>query len=368
MPIVIKEITASEGMDDFLSIPSEIYLNDQNWIAPVNKEIKRILDPLVNPYFKNSFVRMFLGYVHKKAVCRAIMVINPFYWKKFNRKTAFFGFFESLNDSEAVRCLFETIGEESKKAGAEYLEGPFNPNHYSELGILTDNFDTPPAFFETYNPSYYPALLEDAGMTVSNIFHTRVNYNIHDTLKSKYRNTDNGICKDIKIRKFNIFRFKRDMSILREINNDSFKDNKYFLPLSKEEYLFSAKYLFLVTKPSLILIAEYKGEPVGAVQLVTNLNCILKKYRGIIKFWNIPSLLWKSWHTDELIVFTTGIKEEYRSKRIFTLLLRSSVKIFRKYSTLSTTWIADDDLGKSLSVILGMAEGKHFAIFSKQLI
>jgi len=134
-----------------------------------------------------------------------------------------------------------------------------------------DNFNSAPVFFETYNPSYYPALLAEAGFYESNRFHTRVNDDISETLSKKYKTSHKAIFStDITVRKFNIFRFKRDLEILRDINNNAFENNKFFLPLSLKEYMFSAKYLFLVTSPGLILIAEYKGEPVGAAQLVIN--------------------------------------------------------------------------------------------------
>ena len=368
MSFLIKEITVHEGIDDFLSIPSVIYKGDPNWIAPQQSEIRRVLDPLKNPYFVYATLKMYVCYSNGRPVSRSIMVINYLNWQKWNKKSAFFGFFESINDNNAVRCLFNKIEADSKASGAEYLEGPFNPNHYSELGILTDNFNSAPVFFETYNPSYYPALLMHAGFSESSIFHTRINKNISSTLSKKYKNSKKEVSScDITIRKFNIFRFKRDLEILRDINNDAFRENKYFLPLLFQEYLFSAKYMFMVTKPSLILIAEYRGIPVGAAQLVLNINSLFRSYNGRIKPWNLPVFLWKRRKLKELIIFTAGIKKEFRNKRVFAMILKSAVKIFRNYSAISTTWISDENLGISLSSLLEMSPGKHFAIFSKPL-
>jgi hypothetical protein len=368
MSFLVKEITGKDGLDDFFTIPLKIYKDDPDWINPQKSELRRVLDPLKNPYFKNAFLRIYVCYADCIPVSRSIMVINHLYWEKWHVKSAFFGFFESINNSDAVRFLFEKIETDSREYGAEYLEGPFNPNHYSELGILIDNFNSTPMFFEPHNPSYYPDLLKETGFSESNLFHTRINNNISATLLNKYkkfhRQTSN---KAIVIRKFNILRFKRDLNILRNINNAAFENNKFFLPLSKEEYSFSAKYLFLVTRPGLILIAEYKGEPVGAVQLVVNFNRLLKRYKGRIMPWNFPALFWKRKYLKELIIFTAAIKKDFRNKRVFAMLLKSTLEIFRNYSTISTTWIADDNLGISLSKLLEMKPDKHFAIYSKQL-
>jgi hypothetical protein len=368
MSFLVKEITVQNGLDDFQSITSEIYRNDPNWIAPQSSELRRVLNPLKNPYFLNASLKIYVCYSDGIPVCRSIMVINHSHWTKWNQKSAFFGFFESINDCNAVRVLFEKIEADSRAGGAEYLEGPFNPNHYSDLGILMDNFNSAPVFFETYNPSYYPALLGKAGFYETNRFHTRINNDISATLSKKYNTSHKAIfSKDITVRKFNIFRFKRDLEILRDINNDAFENNKFFLPLSLKEYMFSAKYLFLVSRPGFILIAEYKGEPVGAAQLVININSLIKCSNGRIRPWQIPGLLWRRRNIKELVIFTAGIKKAFRNNRVFALILRSAIKIFRNYSTISTTWISDENLGISLANILEMKPGKHFAIYSKQL-
>src|SRR5665647_893510 len=98
MTFLVKEITAKEGMDDFLSIPQVIYRDDPNWIAPQHSELRRVLDPSKNPYFKNASLRIYVCYSDGRPVCRSIMVINRLHWQKWNRKSAFFGFFESVND------------------------------------------------------------------------------------------------------------------------------------------------------------------------------------------------------------------------------------------------------------------------------
>ncbi len=368
MSFLVREISEQKGLEDFLSVAQEVYSNDPNWIPPQHSEIQRVLNTSGNPYFQNATLKIYVCYNMNKPVCRSIVVINYIYWTRWNKKSAFFGFFESVNDRDAVSHLFHRIESDCRQSGAEFLEGPFNPNHYSELGILVDNFNVPPVFFDTYNPSYYPSLLEQAGFSASELFHTRINSDITSTLSDKYKKKyKKDTVSDITVRKFNVGRFNRDLAILRDINNDAFESNKFFLPLSWQEYLFSAKYLFLVTWPGLILIAENKGRPVGAVQLVINFNTVLKSYNGKLKPWNLPAVLLKRRKLKELIIFSAGIKKEFRNKRVFAALLRSAIEVFRHYSSISTTWISDEGLGESLAALLEMKTSKHFAIFSKKL-
>jgi hypothetical protein len=368
MSFLVSEIKDNKGMDDFLAIPSEIYCNDPNWIAPLQSELRRLIDPQENPYFKNAILKIYVCYYHSKPVSRSILVVNHLYWQRWNKKSAFFGFFEALNYKKAVKYLFERIEADSRELGAEYLEGPFNPNHYSELGILIDNFKSEPLFFETYNPDYYSELLDEAGFSELKKLHTMINNDILSTIKNKYRSSSDQILNHkITVRKLNIFRLKRDLEILRGINNDAFENNQFFLPLSHEEYKFSAKHLFFVSPPGLILIAEYKGKPVGAAQFAVNINHSIKTLNGRVWPWNIPGLLWRQLNAKELVVFTVGIKKAYRHTRVFSVMLKSAVRIFRNFRTLSTTWISDESLSENLTQLLDLKPYKHFSIFSKQL-
>ena len=253
----VEILSESDPMRNFLEVPDNIYKHDPSWVAPLQSEIKRSLDARNNPYFVNTSLQKFVCYNNGDPVARAVAVINREHWKKFGKKAAFFGFFESVNDTDAVSCLFETISGYCQDAGAELLEGPFNPNHYSELGILTDNFQTAPAFFETYNPDYYPKLLENVGFKVSKRLHTRINTDAGNYLRNRYGTLSFPIgIRDFKVRMISLWNLKSDLEKIREINNDAFSDNWHFLPLSRSEYTYSAKYLFFVTKPNLIVLIE----------------------------------------------------------------------------------------------------------------
>ena len=111
MSFIVNEIVNRKGMNDFLSLPMEIYKNDPNWICPQRSETLRVLDPVKNPYLKQALLKVYVCYYCNKPVSRAVMVVNHLYWQRWNKKSAFFGFFESLYDPGAVKCLFNKIIE-----------------------------------------------------------------------------------------------------------------------------------------------------------------------------------------------------------------------------------------------------------------
>src|ERR1035437_7976951 len=122
MSFLVKEITMQDGLDDFLSIPSEIYKDDPNWIAPQRSELKKVLNPVKNPYFLNASLKIYVCYSEGKPVCRSIMVINHLHWTKWNKKSVFFGFFKSFKDGGEVGFFLKKIEEGSRAAGGEFFE------------------------------------------------------------------------------------------------------------------------------------------------------------------------------------------------------------------------------------------------------
>ena len=365
----VETISNSRGMEDFIRLPFEIYRDDPNWVAPLNSEVRRILDQKRNPYFKQARLQLFICYKNNEVVARTSLVINPDHWEKFGKKPAFFGFFEPKQDKEAVHHLFNDVENYCQKAGAEYIEGPFNPNHYSELGLQIDRFDTKSVFFETYNPKYYSELLEEVGFKTVYQIHTRRNSDVANYVRQRYGEiTSLSNNSEFDVRNFNPNDLKNELERIREVYNDAFSNNWHFLPVSRDEYLFSAKFLKLVTFPKLITIVEHHGKPVGVLQCVLDINPLLLPLRGkvgpikYLKFMNGRKAI------KDLVIYAIGIKKEYQRTQVFKLLLNSMCLIAQNYQALTTTWMSEDNLpAVRASEYLGLKPYKNFVIYGKSI-
>lgn len=363
----VVSVTKARQMRDFLKLPFIIYRDDPNWVAPFNSEVRRVLDERHNPYFANAKLKLFVCYKERAVAARVAIIINRQHQEKFGEKSAFFGFFESANDLEAARLLFDRAEEFSRCQGAELLEGPFNPNHYSELGLQIDQFGTPATFFQPYNPEYYNALLKEIGFYVSATFHTRKNGNISEYVRERYGNrippSQTG---PYSIRSFSKKDFEAELERFREVNNDAFSSNWHFLPLSKQEYLFSAKHLSLVTLPDLIQIVEHHGEPVAILHCALDINPVLRKWMGKAGPIKLIRFLREKKRIQKLIIFSVGIKKAHQHGKAFLLLLNSFSQICRKYQELETTWMSEENIpAVKAAKYFGLKPDKHFAIYKK---
>ncbi|HVO75029.1 MAG TPA: hypothetical protein VMT35_13460 [Ignavibacteriaceae bacterium] len=366
-----KAVTVStrSALNNFLNLPFKIYKDDKNWVAPVKSEIKRILHPKRNPYFKNATIALFNCYYGNDIRSRVSVVINKIFCEKAKKNIAFFGFFESYNEPDAVKYLFCEVFKYCSYRKIEKLEGPFNPNHYSELGMLYNRFNASPSFFQTYNPDYYNSLLKNLGFEIEKVIHTRRSTNSSEHLVEKFGNKINLSLPGLSVRSFNLRNFKNDLECLRKIFNDAFSENWHFVPVSREEYLFSSKYMKFVTPPSLIQFVEYEGNPVAAIHFVLDINPalkILKGNAGIFKYLKLTNQIKK---IDSAIIFAVGVKKSFRNSKVTQLLFNAAVNTAERFDTLETTWMYDDNkIVNSLAERLGLKKDKEFVIYSKNLI
>ncbi len=365
----VAAVTSRRGWHDFLAVPRLVYGDDPCWVPPLAAEVRRALDPARNPYFRGARLGLFVAYREGEPVARACAVVNGAHLRRFRGKAGFFGFYESLDDAEASTCLLESVAGFCRAAGAESLEGPFNPNHYSELGLQVDAFESPPAFFETHNPPYYARLLEAAGLGVVKRLHTRANPDVGAYIRGRYGVVPRPAARgEFRVRAVRPWDARRELERIRSVYNDAFADNWHFLPVSSAEYAFSARYLFLVTRPRLLALVERRGTTVGVAQCALDVNPLLRRLGGRPGPVGGARFLLDRRHVRDVVFFAVGIKREYQAGEVARLLVDYLCWALRDARLLTTTWMTDDNaaaLGGAAR--FGLEPSKRFAIYGRRL-
>ena len=369
MTSVVIPVRDRKTMRDFLRLPFDVYRGDPDWVAPISSEVRKTLDVRRNPYFTSSELKLFVCYDGNGPAARVAIVINPLHKQRFGVNAAFFGFFESKNDREAVRRLFEEAESYCRSRGVESLEGPFNPNHYSELGLQANRFDSAPSFFQTHNPPYYLELLQEAGFRETLRFHTQKNEHIKEYMAQRLQKWEGTlVIPGYTTRHFSMKNTRSDLERVREVFNDAFSSNWNFLPLSREEYSFAAEFLHLVTLPELVVIVEHEGVPVGVLECVLDINPLLRQFRGTVGPVKFLRFLRKRKKIRNLIIYAVGIKKAYQGTHVFALLLDAACRMARNFDVLETTWMSDDNkLALRAAKLLGLERDKEFVIYGKTL-
>jgi hypothetical protein len=369
MSYTVVPVANRRELGDFLRLPFRLYRGDPLWVPSVAAEVGRTLDPGRNPYFAGAALRLFVCYRDGIPVARLSAVVDPAHERAFGVRAGFFGFFESENDGEAARRVFGEAEAFCRARGASVLEGPFNPHHYSELGLQMDRFGTAPTFFQPYNPAHYRGLLEGAGFRASVHLQTMANDDAAGDLGRRFGALAAASVRDgYAVRPFSLRDRARDMEVMREINNEAFAENWPFVPLSREEYAFSAKHMGLVTRPGLIKFVEHRGRPVAVLHCVLDVNPLLRRWRGSAGPLKLARFMWGRRTARTIVLFTVAIRKDYRRSYVSRLLLAEFCRMARHFERAETTWLSPGNRPALRSAeSLGMRPDKRFAVFAKEL-
>ncbi|HED04972.1 MAG TPA: N-acetyltransferase [Candidatus Fraserbacteria bacterium] len=377
-PLEIRAVRTTEQQRQFIRLPWQLYRHDQNWVAPLLSQERERFDPKRNPFYQHAEVQLFLAYQAGQPVGRISAQIDHDHNEFWDEQTAFFGFFETLDDQVVGQALLGAAADWGRAADMKALRGPFNFNTNGECGLLVEGFSRPPCVMMTYNPSYYPELLESAGFT-----------KIKDLLAYRLQIDENFLAKNeklvvrlralarraerrgFKVRQINLHDFSTEVTRLRQIYNAAWERNWGFVPMSEAEFLAQGKELKQIAIPELALIAELDAEPVGFGLVIPDAYQALLPLRGRLFPWGIFRLLRGMRRVDGLRFITLGIKGGYRLRGvdalIYSQLIEATLALHRFRSCEFSWLLEDNELIIRACKMVGSRLDKTYRIYEKKL-
>jgi GNAT superfamily N-acetyltransferase len=374
----LKPVETKQDWSAFIELPWGIYKDDPNWVPPLRIAVRDMLDVRKNPFFKHAFMHPLLAYRDGVCVGRVVGVIDENHNKFHNEKTAFFGFFESIDDQQVANQLLDAVAKWARSKGMTALRGPMNPSTNHECGLLVEGYDDPPAIMMTYNPPYYSKLLEKWGMgkckdllaykiASSNKFSDRMLAHA-ERLKRRGR---------VTFREVNLRKFEQEVDKILEIYNDAWEKNWGFVPMDPEEFRHMAKDMKQVLDPRLLLIAEVDGKEVGFALTLPDVNQAIHKIKdGKLFPTGLLKLLWhakgpgRKKTINRCRILTLGIKKEYRESGVGPLLYSEYIRLGKElgYNTGEASWILEDNkpMNKALENMKAV-KYKTYRIFERPL-
>ncbi|MCX6623351.1 MAG: N-acetyltransferase, partial [Acidobacteria bacterium] len=233
-----------------------------------------------------------------------------------------------------------------------------------ECGTLVHGFDSSPFVMMTYNPDWYDALLQGAGLTKAKDL---LAYTCHP---KRAQNTKVGRVAErsakahgLTIRPINLKRFPQEVDAIWKIYNAAWSGNWGYAPMTEEEFRFIAKEMKQILVPDFALIGEVRGRPVGFALALPDINQALKPAGGNLFPFGLIKILYHQRRIRNLRVLALGVVEEYRTTGVaacfYSALIRDSLRL--GWEECEFSWILEDNILMNRSIeAIG---GQHYKTY-----
>jgi hypothetical protein len=354
-PIHVMEVlrlSGSSGLRRFVDAPWQILDADAHpqWIPPLRMSVRALLDPKKNPFFQNAERALFLAVEDGRSVGRVAAIRNGWSNEVRDDRAGFFGFFECGDRPDAARALLEASEGWLREDGCDSVVGPWNPSTNYEGGILVSGFEHHQTFLTSWNPPYYPELLEGAGYRKAKdlfAWHLHLGETAAD-LSRRFETLSHRVMGKLGLEfgPLDLSDFEAAMRQCWNVYCESWSGNWGFTPLAVGEWLFIAHEMKDVMVKDGMVAVRADGELVGFGLFLPDYNrAILKARSGRLLPLNWLRILRARRHTPWVRTMLTGILPRYQGGGVLPLILYEAVRQASTFGVedVEFSWILEDN-------------------------
>lgn len=345
-------------------------------MPPLRIAVRDALDTKNNPFYREAARELFLAVRNGKPVGRIAAIENRAHNNFHDDRVGFFGFFECQDDQETANALFGAAESWLRERRLGTMRGPMNPSTNHECGLLVDGFQQHPMIMTTWNPRYYPALVDAAGFAkAKDLVAYRMSAETEQSflLLERYQiPTERATQADrFTFRNLEARNFDREVERCWEIYNSAWEKNWGFFPMSHDSFVHEAKVLKHIVWRDLACMAEVDGVPAGFFIVLPDYNRAFKKVgNGRLLPTGILKILLAKPRIKGIRIALLGIKAEYRTRSIFALFGSEMYKRgkARGLTEAEASWILEDNdsLNRPLCA-LGLNAYRRWRIYDRAI-
>jgi GNAT superfamily N-acetyltransferase len=378
VPVEIIPVESSRDLRRFVGLPWKIYnrVDHPQWVPPLRIAVQDALDVKANPFYKEADRQLFLALRNGIPVGRIAAIENRAHNAFHDDRVGFFGFFECANGQEAANALFAAAETWLRGRGLDTMRGPTNPSTNHECGMLVDGFERHPMIMTTWNPTYYPTLVDNAGFHKAKdllAYHFPLEGADQFVFPERYTRLAERAMRGrtLTFRDLDLKDFSAEVERCWEIYNSAWEKNWGFFPMSKESFVHEAKVLKFLVWQNFTFMAEVDGEPAGFMIIVPDFHHAFKAVgNGRLLPTGIFKILAAKKRLRSGRVMILGAKEEYRRRGIFALFANEMFKRGKEFGRTEgeASWILEDNqkLTGSLDA-LGAREYRRWRLYDRAI-
>lgn len=367
----IVEVAGPQQLRQFIDLPWQVYRGDRNWVPPLKKEVRLVLDTAHHPFWQHARRALFLAEQDRRVVGRISAQVDDNYNQLWQEKLGAFGFFEAPDDPEVADGLFEAAAGWLRGQGMTAMRGPMSPSSNDEWGWLLEGHDRPPVLMMPYNPPYYHRLAESWGLRKAKDLLAFIKY-ASTPMPQRFIDLAEKLRANPRIttRPLNMKALGTEMAIIKELYNESWQKNWGFSPMSGPEMDMLAANLKTFAEPEMVRLAFYDGKPAGLAITLPDLNQVLSRLNGRLGPVEMLKYLYYKPRITGARALVFGFKQEYRRLGLPILLFYETEQFMRKrgYQWCELSWnLEDNRLINDFDRELGGEVYKRYRVYEKPL-
>ncbi len=313
MSVQVTTVRRPSDLRAFVALPYRLHAGTP-WVPPLRLERYLFLSRRLNAFFKHGRAQYFLARRDGRVVGRITAQIDDAFNAYHGNAWGMFGFLEFEDDAEVLAALLVAAERWLRARGRDRMLGPMDFTMNDESGVLIEGFEREPMIKQPWQPPYYRARLEEAGLAKAMDLYMweleladrasmrPIMFKLAEELQDRH---------GIRIRKMSRRRLRREMDEFATVYNSAWARNWGFSPYGKEDLDGLAEELQLVYDRDWFMIAENDSETVAMAITIPDINQVLARMRGRLLPLGWWYFLRKRAIMDRVRVGFLGVRPEY---------------------------------------------------------
>jgi MoaA/NifB/PqqE/SkfB family radical SAM enzyme/GNAT superfamily N-acetyltransferase len=368
----IREVTGPAETRAFIRLPFDLHRDHPQWVPPLLRDERRLLDPRRNRAFSCCRTTRALAFRQGEPVGRVMGIVNPKANQRFGERAARFSLLECPDQPGVGRALLAHVEAWAARLGMERVVGPLGFCDQDPEGLMVEGFEHDPTLATYCNRPYLPGLVEAAG------YAKQVDYVVYRapvprTTPPVYRAVLERRARRGRYRLVE-FESRRELAPfvqpVLELMSETFTGAYGFVPLEPEELRGLARQYLPVIDPRFVKVVTSDGQVVGFIIGMPHLAEGLRRARGRLLPFGFVHVLRAARRTRQLDLLLGGIQAEHRGRGIDAQL---GAAIFRSAAAAGLEWFdSHHELETNLRMRaemerLGGVVYKRYRIYQKPL-